>query len=120
LIGYENRLLNETDFNNDTADAGEISVGKTVTSLYELTPVGVSRQLTPRRYESTAISSPLASSTERGFLRVRCNPVGAQDSVLLEQAVLPTMAHRDLSLAAPDLRFAAAVAAFGQRLRDGH
>ncbi len=120
LIGYENRLLNETDFNNDSVDAGEIGAGKTVTALYELTPVGASPQLTPRRYESQTTPVPLAMSTELGFLRVRYKPVGSQDSVLLEQAILPTMAHKDLSQAAPDLRFAAAVAAFSQRLRGGH
>src|ERR671918_2579400 len=41
LIGYENRLLNKEDFNDDRKDAGEIGAGHTVTALYELVPIGV-------------------------------------------------------------------------------
>ena len=40
LIGYETRLLNREDFNNDQVDAGEIGAGASVTALYEITPVG--------------------------------------------------------------------------------
>ena len=36
LIGYENRMLNTEDFENDTKDAGEIGAGHTVTVCYEL------------------------------------------------------------------------------------
>ncbi len=38
LVGYENRLLNEEDFNNDRVDAGEIGAGHQVTALYEIIP----------------------------------------------------------------------------------
>ncbi|MEM9897204.1 MAG: von Willebrand factor type A domain-containing protein, partial [Bacteroidota bacterium] len=40
LIGYENRLLNDEDFNDDKKDAGELGSGHTVTALYEIIPVG--------------------------------------------------------------------------------
>jgi Ca-activated chloride channel family protein len=40
LIGYESRVLNREDFNNDAVDAGDIGAGHTVTALYEITPVG--------------------------------------------------------------------------------
>ena len=36
LVGYENRLLNNEDFEDDTKDAGEIGAGHSVTVLYEL------------------------------------------------------------------------------------
>lgn len=36
LIGYENRLLNEEDFTDDTKDAGEVGAGHQVTVCYEL------------------------------------------------------------------------------------
>ena len=36
LIGYENRVLNNEDFENDKVDAGEIGAGQTITALYEL------------------------------------------------------------------------------------
>lgn len=38
LIGYENRILNKEDFNNDKIDAGELGAGHTVTALYEIVP----------------------------------------------------------------------------------
>ena len=38
LIGYENRLLRNQDFNDDKKDAGEIGAGHTVTALYEIVP----------------------------------------------------------------------------------
>jgi Ca-activated chloride channel family protein len=41
LIGYESRLLNKEDFNDDTKDAGEIGAGQSVTAFYEVVPVGV-------------------------------------------------------------------------------
>ncbi len=38
LIGYENRLLNEEDFEDDTKDAGEIGANQNITALYEIVP----------------------------------------------------------------------------------
>ncbi|MEI9958638.1 MAG: YfbK domain-containing protein [Ferruginibacter sp.] len=43
LIGYENRMLQKEDFNDDKKDAGELGAGHTVTALYEIIPVGVKR-----------------------------------------------------------------------------
>src|SRR6185436_11087823 len=40
LIGYENRLLQNEDFNDDKKDAGEIGAGHSVTALYEIIPAG--------------------------------------------------------------------------------
>ena len=39
LIGYENRIMDNEDFENDEEDAGEIGLGQTITALYELLPV---------------------------------------------------------------------------------
>lgn len=40
LIGYESRILNAEDFNNDKVDAGDVGAGKSVTALYEVVPAG--------------------------------------------------------------------------------
>ncbi|MDO5133557.1 MAG: von Willebrand factor type A domain-containing protein [Eubacteriales bacterium] len=40
LIGYESRILNAEDFNNDKVDAGDVGAGKSVTALYEIVPAG--------------------------------------------------------------------------------
>ena len=45
LIGYENRLLEDEDFNDDTKDAGELGAGHTVTALYEIIPCGSKNQI---------------------------------------------------------------------------
>ena len=55
LIGYENRLLNKEDFNDDKKDAGELGSGHTVTALYEIIPVGVKseflKDVDPLKYQ---------------------------------------------------------------------
>ena len=50
LIGYETRVLNREDFNNDKVDAGEIGSGQTVTAIYEIMPVGGPRAIGDLRY----------------------------------------------------------------------
>ena len=39
LIGYENRVLNQEDFEDDTKDAGEIGSNQNITALYEIVPI---------------------------------------------------------------------------------
>ena len=50
LIGYETRLLNRDDFNNDKVDAGDVGSGQTVTALYEIVPVDGPRVIGDLRY----------------------------------------------------------------------
>lgn len=38
LIGYENRVMNEEDFDDSDKDAGEVGVGQTITAIYEIIP----------------------------------------------------------------------------------
>ncbi|WP_425040719.1 YfbK domain-containing protein [Primorskyibacter sp. S187A] len=110
LIGYETRALRREDFNNDAVDAGEIGAGHQVTALYEITPVGSEARLTdPLRYAAPAVES---GSDELGFFRLRYKAPGAQDSTLIEQPIGAELSADD------DLRFAAAIAGFGQLLRD--
>jgi Ca-activated chloride channel family protein len=59
LIGYENRLLNNEDFNDDHKDAGEIGAGHTVTALYEIVLQGspeTFNTVDPLEYQSTSIT----------------------------------------------------------------
>ena len=50
LIGYETRMLNREDFDNDKVDAGDVGSGQTVTALYEIVPVGGPRAIGDLRY----------------------------------------------------------------------
>src|SRR6185295_11642716 len=58
LIGYETRLLNREDFNNDKVDAGEVGSGASVTALYEITPAGARPSSDPLRYGGPGRPAP--------------------------------------------------------------
>ncbi|NND45170.1 MAG: VWA domain-containing protein [Xanthomonadales bacterium] len=122
LIGYENRALNEEDFNNDRIDAGEIGAGHRVTALYEisLTDSGY-RRLPERRYAENgdAFAPPRGHDHELAHLRIRYKAPGQSRSKLIEAPVMKHSVMTDSRQASDDFRFAAAVAAFGQRLRGG-
>ncbi len=118
LIGYENRLLANEDFNNDRKDAGELGAGHSVTALYEVIPVGVAsrfeiRGVDPLRYQAPATRTPTSDSPELLFVRLRYKQPDGTESQLIEQPVLDV---RDEP--STDLRFAAAVAGFGMVLRE--
>ncbi|MEZ5830106.1 MAG: VWA domain-containing protein [Dongiaceae bacterium] len=119
LIGYENRALAREDFNNDQKDAGEIGAGHTVTAIYEIALKG-SKGLAvdPLRYGDHADERPDPNASEFAFLRLRYKAPDGDVSKLIETP-LPVSALKEPGDAPADARFAAAVAAFGQRLRGG-
>lgn len=117
LLGYENRALKREDFSNDKVDAGEIGAGHTVTALYEVVPAGGKGWLEPLRYQSSA--QPAGKSGELAWLRIRYKAPGEASSRLLERPIARNEA-KPVAAASEDLRFAAAVAAFAQQLKDGH
>jgi Ca-activated chloride channel homolog len=118
LIGYETRLLNREDFNNDKVDAGEIGAGASVTAIYELTPVGSSATLIdPSRYTSTPKPVSDAKSSEYGFLKLRYKTPGAKTSKLVDRPITDKDAVSDISKASESTRFATAVAGYGELLR---
>jgi Ca-activated chloride channel family protein len=120
LIGYETRLLNEEDFNNDRIDAGEVGSGASVTALYEITPVGGPSQIPERRYEANRSIGVGGGDPdgEVGFVQVRFKPPGGDTSRLI-QRVLSNSGNGASAGSAPEsTRWALAVAALGQKLRD--
>ena len=120
LIGYENRMLNEEDFANDKVDAGEIGAGHRVTALYEISLTGSSGQrLPPRRYQPGPIieeRSNTAFSNELAHLRIRYKLPNESVSKLMQAPVMDSGIN---SRGGDSFNFAAAVAAFGQKLRGG-
>ena len=117
LIGYENRLLADEDFNDDTRDAGELGAGHTVTALYEVVPAGVTvprEEVDELRYQPQPDDPPLSEfEDEMLYVKVRYKDPDGAKSKLLEQAV----ADRT-GMPSTDFRFATAVAGFGMLLRD--
>ena len=122
LIGYENRVLNEEDFNNDQVDAGEIGAGHTVTALYEINLVGSDfRRLPSHRYDHSPAEQEKSSvhTDELAHLRIRYKLPGEKHSKLIQSPILTSAIHQPGEKSSDDFRFAAAVAAFAQKLRGG-
>jgi len=118
LIGYENRLLRDEDFKDDTKDAGEIGAGHTVTALYELIPAGREGDLLkvdPSKYQQPTELSPAAESDEILTVRLRFKQPDVATSKELSFPV--SDADEPAAEASPDFQFAAAVACYGMLLR---
>jgi Ca-activated chloride channel family protein len=123
LIGYENRLLNEEDFNDDTKDAGEMGSGHNVTALYELVPAGAkddSPAVDPLKYQPSSISREVreenGSSSEYLTIKLRYKLPDGNKSILMEKPVKGYIS--DFDDVSDNLKFAAAVSEFGMILRD--
>jgi len=114
LLGYESRMLNQEDFNNDAVDAGEIGAGHSVTAIYEVTPIGHDGLLGDSRYQPVVSDRETADvSGELAFLKIRYKIPGETTSKLITQPV------NNVNGANQESRFAVAVAGFAQLLKDG-
>jgi len=116
LVGYENRMLKQEDFNNDKVDAGDIGAGHNVTAIYEIVPVGQQGWLNDSRYQASAKTEP-AKKSEYAFVNLRYKLPNQQKSILLNQAVKAE--SKPLAQANNDTRFAIAVASYAQQLKGG-
>ncbi|MDQ3712447.1 MAG: VWA domain-containing protein [Acidobacteriota bacterium] len=117
LIGYENRLLANRDFNDDKKDAGEIGAGHSVTALYEIVPAGQ-----PIENEGIELKYSKVEPNESNFndelltVKLRYKEPNGTQSKLLTQGLLDR--GNSIENATDNLRFASAVAEFGMLLRD--
>ncbi|MEO1253256.1 MAG: von Willebrand factor type A domain-containing protein [Bacteroidota bacterium] len=116
LIGYENRLLNDEDFNDDKKDAGELGSGHTVTALYEIIPVGVEsefvKNIDPLKYQS---NNAQVTQVTNELLTVKFRykePAGSKSKLITQVVKNQTRKSSD------NLDWSMAVAGFGMLLRD--
>ena len=134
LIGYENRVLQTEDFDNDAKDAGDIGAGHTVTALYEIIPAGTAsteapsatslkyqtqpqpQSSPPEAAEQQEILSEAARSGEVLTLALRYKLPDEDESTRVEFTL--ENASQPFDEASTDFRFAASVAGFGMLLRD--
>lgn len=116
LIGYENRLLADEDFNDDTKDAGELGSGHTVTALYEIIPVGVKsefvKDIDGLKYTN---ATNVKGGNELLTVKFRYKDPAGDASKLIVQTLQD--GNRKFSAMPADFQFSAAVALFGQQLR---
>lgn len=118
LIGYENRLLNDEDFNDDKKDAGEMGSGHNVTALYELIPSGSDEKLPsidPLKYQRSDFNPERSNNNEFLTIKLRYKKPDDATSMLFEQPVKGPV--REIYSSSENLRFAAAVTEFGMILR---
>jgi len=113
LIGYENRMLNKEDFNDDKKDAGEIGCGHTVTALYEIIPADSDENISnvdPLEYQKQSV---VADSKNMMTVKVRYKKPDGDTSLLITERV-----SSDKLNATNNIRFASSVAEFGMLLRE--
>lgn len=117
LIGYESRLLNREDFNNDKVDAGEIGAGHTVTALYEIVLADSNaRTIDPLRYQGSPKNQE-GRKNELGFLKLRYKMPSEKQSKLIEQPITRD-GIKTTNNTSNNFRWSAATAAFAQQLAD--
>lgn len=116
LIGYENRLLKDEDFNDDKKDAGELGSGHTVTALYEIIPVGVEsefvKDIDPLKYQENKAPAN-ANASELLTVKFRYKAPDGDTSKLISKTV-----KKGTKNASENLNWASAVAGYGMLLRN--
>lgn len=114
LIGYENRLLEDEDFIDDTKDAGELGSGHTVTALYEVIPVGVKseylKDIADLKYTKTDVTKDFSDELLTVKFRYK-KPDGTKSIEMIH------VQKDEVKTPSEDLKFASAVALFGMQLR---
>ena len=119
LIGYENRMLENEDFNNDKKDAGELGAGHQVTALYEIIPATSGEEVKttdPLKYQQPVISNKKSYGTEVLTLKMRYKlPDDSTSNLMVD--VLENRCE-DFKNASDNMKLACAVAQFGMLLRN--
>jgi len=120
LIGYENRLLDKEDFNDDSKDAGELGAGHVVTAIYEIIPKNVETEFLVSvdrlKYQKT-ISRFINVSDDLGTIKMRYKKPKGKKSIKLEKVISSKKERIDDNTKFGDVRFASSVALFGMLLR---
>ncbi len=120
LIGYENRKLNNEDFNNDKKDAGELGSGHTVTALYEIIPKGVDSYFKPiddlKYQKNEPKTEKVTYGDELLTVKFRYKAPDEEVSQLTVKTVENTITALDKT--SDNFRWSAAVATYGMLLKD--
>ena len=118
LVGYENRLMDAEDFNDDKKVGGDMGVGHTVTAIYDIIPTGVKSDIIgtvdPLKYQENKSKMVTNNSPELATVKFRYKDPNGEKSKLQEHVVL----HQDVKVMSEDFKFATAVAELGMLLRN--
>ncbi len=116
LIGYENRILNKEDFNDDKKDAGDIGCGHTVTALYEIIPADSDENVSNVDKLEYQALKPVSTSKNLMTVKLRYKKPDEDISKLIVNKYKKNEIFR--SKTTDNFIFSAAVAEFGMLLRD--
>jgi Ca-activated chloride channel homolog len=120
LIGYEDRLLEDKDFNDDKKDAGELGAGSSVTALYEIITSNKELNNVPSidslKYQKTNIV--INASTQKELMTVKIRYKNPKDSVSKLTSGVVYNNTTDFTNASDNFKFSAAVTEFSMLLRD--
>ena len=119
LIGYENRMLNKEDFNNDKVDAGEIGIGHSVTALYEIIPAGIEDDYTGKVDNLTFQENKeikYLNKKDLALFKIRYKKPDEDKSKKIQFRISPNVVKPEN--AGTNTQFALAVAQFGLLLKD--
>jgi Ca-activated chloride channel family protein len=123
LVGYENRVLADQDFNDDTKDAGEMGAGHHVTAFYEIVPMTAKGSAEPQavpaidalRYQTERAPSSASASGDLVTVKIRYKAPGGQKSLLFSRTVQDHVVP--LGSTSDSLRFGVAVAEYALSMR---
>jgi len=116
LVGYENRLLNKEDFDNDKKDAGELGAGHNVTALYEIVPTKKAVKVDNLKYQAIETKKDAYTTDEIMNIKLRYKEPKEDQSKLIQVAL--KYIESPGAKTSDNFRFSAAVAEFGMLLRD--
>lgn len=109
LVGYENRVLNNEDFDNDKKDAGELGSGASVTAFYEIVPAD-GTEISNLKYQTARVNG----SDELMTVKVRYKEPNGEESKLIEIPVGNDVTAEPSG----DFKFAASLAELGMILNN--
>ncbi len=111
LIGYENRIMDAMDFNDDTKDGGEMGAGHSIVALYEIIPEGSASAISLKYQENKEADY----SNEYATVSVRYKEPDRDKSQLFDVVVTDESVASEAS---DNLKFAGMVAEFAMILSD--
>lgn len=114
LVGYENRLLNNEDFNNDKKDAGDMGSGHSVTALYEIVPAN-SNESAPSTVQSEYVTQQTTGSDNFCTIKFRYKHPDKDESLLVERRIGKDAFTKNPST---DFKIASTAAMFGMLLNE--
>lgn len=131
LIGYENRVMDDFDFKDDTKDAGEIGAGHSMIALYEIVPAKASAKYgkdsialkyqddyvtsTSQSKTGDKISYEIGKNSEYCTVKIRYKEPDQKKS---RENEYPVKGSAYTQKPSKDLQFAACVAQFGMLLKN--